>query len=222
MLRLGWAGLSFPRNRPAQPALRKIESATAIRGCRLPVGVQVQVQVRVRNSEFGGSFLRWLWLVKEESELGEESAIVVLRTATANCKRWIDEAFNDDAQPVAMASMKRARYMVRQRQRQQRRRRAAAQQPRRQADMKVSLKAVLGELDSDDFRHLWSAESLALARQQLRQFYVTPATKDVFLLANLELIKPLARLIFSLSPVSAGAERAFSCSCESTRRCATS
>jgi hypothetical protein len=154
-----------------------------------------------------------------ERELGEESAIVVLRTATANCKRWIDEAFNDDAQPVALASMKRARYMVDDEDSDNNddAGRAAAQQPRRQADMKAALKAVLGELDSDDFRHtatrvLWSAESLALARQQLRQFYVTPATKDVFLLANLELIKPLARLIFSLSPVSAGAERAFSCS----------
>ncbi len=157
-----------------------------------------------------------------ERELGDHNAEQVMRVATTSCIRWINDAFKDaGAQPAVVAPPKRARYDDGEEDDDDDGNGRAAAGPlarSHQADMRLAFKAVLGELDSDEFRRTatrvsWSAESLAHARQQLRLFYVTPAPNmDANLRVNVGLVRPLASLLFSLSPVSAGAERAFSCS----------
>lgn len=163
------------------------------------------------------------WLVG-----GRAEAKKVLKAGKANLIQWIIEVFGQVEEDTIDTLPKRARFDDSDDESQrsadsqsspvaappvaddQRSRADAA--ARRRAEVDASLSAILGELDHSAgcARVQWSAESMALAASSLCQFYTQP--KNSTLVADIARVKPLVRLLMSLSPVSASAERAFSCS----------
>jgi hypothetical protein len=129
----------------------------------------------------------------------------MLAQVQLHLQTWITEAFDDDEAPP-VEPQKRARF--------DRTRNVnvavPAQSPSKREKMKALLTSVLGELDGAAATATYkrvqpSNESLDEADKTLRSFYIGTGAPSKW--ADL---LPLVKLVMSLSPVSAGAERVFS------------